>query len=129
MQLSLRDAARLLQVAERTIVKGVEDGRLRAERVQEQYRFHRAELLEWATAQRIAVAADVVARPPDLDVELPSLARALEAGGVLADVPAPDRETAIRAVVERLPLPPSADRSFLASVLLARESLGSTAVG
>jgi PTS system nitrogen regulatory IIA component len=137
MQLSLRDAARLLQVAERIIVKGVEQGQLRAERVHDQYRFHRAELLEWATTQRIAVAPDLMAplMAPSMAASseeraaVPGLADALATGGVHAAVPASDRESALRAVVDRLPLPPSADREFLVSVLLSRESLGSTGVG
>jgi PTS system nitrogen regulatory IIA component len=130
MQLSLRDAARLLQVAERTIVKGVEQGRLRAVRVQDQLRFHRAELLEWATAHRIAVAPDVGARrATEAPSGPPSLADAIAAGGVLADVQGADRKAAIESLVERLALPAAADRAFLASVLLAREALGSTAIG
>jgi PTS system nitrogen regulatory IIA component len=129
MQLSLRDAARLLQVAERTIVQWVEQGRLKAERVQDQYRFHRSDLLEWATSQQLAVALDLMADPTGEATATPALAEAIEAGGVFANVPATDRATALRAVVERLPLPPAADREFVLAVLLSRESLGSTAVG
>jgi len=129
MQLSLRDAARLLQVAERTVVGWVEQGRLKAERVQDQYRFHRDELLEWATEQRLALEPDLMPRANGDSPALATLADALAAGGVFADVPGADRASSLRAVVERLPLPSAADREFLVAVLLSRESLGSTGVG
>jgi PTS system nitrogen regulatory IIA component len=129
MQLSLRDAARLLQVAERTLVKGVEQRQLRAQRIDDQYRFHRADLLEWATAQRLPIPADLMGNDPAATDAPPSLADALALGGVHADVPGADRDAALRAVVARLPLPPSADRDFLVRVMLSREALGSTGVG
>ena len=40
-----------------------------------------------------------------------------------------DKTAALRAVVEMMPLPERVDRDFVLQVLLARESLGSTAVG
>ena len=57
------------------------------------------------------------------------LAEALETGGTFHDVDGSDKESVLRAVVERMRLPTDVDRNFLFSVLLAREALGSTAVG
>ena len=48
MELSVRDSARLLNVSEKTIYRWVKHGKLPAYRVNEQYRFNRAELLEEA---------------------------------------------------------------------------------
>jgi len=54
MQLTVRDAAKLLAVSEKTIYRWINQGSLPAYRVNEQYRFNRAELLEWATARKSA---------------------------------------------------------------------------
>jgi PTS system nitrogen regulatory IIA component len=55
MDLSVRDSAQLLKVSEKTIYRWVKQGKLPAYRINEQYRFNRAELLEWATSQRLNV--------------------------------------------------------------------------
>jgi PTS system nitrogen regulatory IIA component len=127
MKLSLRDAARLVHAPERTLLKSIEAGQLRAQRVSSQYRLHRADLLEWATSRGMQVEPDLMAG--EEDEALPTLSGALAAGGVHHGVPAHDRESALRAVVDRFPLPAGADREFLVNVLLAREALGSTGVG
>jgi PTS system nitrogen regulatory IIA component len=57
------------------------------------------------------------------------LAEALYTGGTFHDVDGSDKESVLRAVVELMQLPVEVDRKFLFSVLLAREALGSTAVG
>jgi PTS system nitrogen regulatory IIA component len=133
MQLSLRDAARLLQVAERTLVRSAGSGDLRAQRVRDQLRFNRSELLEWATARRLAIPPALVEPEVESGIDvavLPtSLSDALAAGGVHHDVPGADRDAALRAVVERLPLPAGTDRDFFLTFLLARENAGSTALG
>src|SRR5207247_9667103 len=53
----------------------------------------------------------------------------LEAGGIHHDVPGREPSEALRAVVDRLPLPPHVEREFLATALAAREAMGSTGVG
>ena len=60
--MSVRDSARILKVSEKTIYRWVKQGKLPAYRVNEQYRFNRAELLEWATSERLNVSAEVLSR-------------------------------------------------------------------
>lgn len=128
MELSVHDSARMLNVSEKTIYRWVKQGKLPAYRVNEQYRFNRAELLEWATAQRVNVSAEIFVEP--VSGSPPSgLADALAAGGIHYRVEGADKAGAIRAAVELMPLPEKVDREFVLQVLLARESLGSTAVG
>jgi len=133
MQLSLRDAARLLQVAERTLIRAIDSGELRAQRLHDLIRFNRSELLEWATMRRLAIPAALVAPEAETGIDVAvvptSLSDALTAGGVHHDVPGADRDAVLRAVVERLPLPAGTDRDFFLSFLLARENKGSTALG
>lgn len=127
MQLTARDAARLLGVPEETLERWLRTGELPATRVNEQYRLNKIDLLEFATARNLDISAELLA-----EVEqpaLPSLAEALRAGGVHRGVSGDDKGTILRAVVDRLPLPGQADRDLLHRVLLAREALGSTGFG
>lgn len=128
MQLTAREAARHLGVPEQDLLRWAERGELPAQRVGGQYRFNRVELLEWAAQRRLAVAPEILEEPGAGPPRAP-LSAAVRAGGVHPRVPGTDREGVLRAVVERLPLPPGADRAVLLDTLLARERLGSTAVG
>jgi PTS system nitrogen regulatory IIA component len=129
MQLSVRDAARILNVSEKTIYRWIGQGSLPAYRVNEQYRFHRAELLEWATSRRINVSPEIFHEPETNAAPLPGIADALQAGGVFYRVGGSDRESVLRSIVEIMRLPDAVDRDFLVKVLLAREDLGSTGIG
>ena len=129
MQLSVRDAAKLLSVSEKTIYRWINQGSLPAYRVNEQYRFNRAELLEWATARKINVSVEIFAEPESHAAALPRLVQALEAGGIFYRLGGHDRESVLRALVETMRLPDEVDREFLFRVLLAREAMGSTGVG
>jgi PTS system nitrogen regulatory IIA component len=129
MQLTVREAAKLLSTSETDIYRWIDDGSLPVYTVNEQYRFNRAELLEWATAKKLKISVQLFGPAAPDSAALPSLARALAAGGVQAAVQGRDKESVLSAVVERLPLGEDVDREFLLQVLLAREALGSTAVG
>lgn len=128
MDLSVRDSARLLRVSEKTIYRWVKQGTLPAYRVNEQYRFNRAELLEWATSRRINVSAEIF-EEPDHHHPAVTLVDALETGGIHYRVAGRDKGEVLRAVVQLMHLPAEVDRQFLLQVLLARESLGSTGIG
>ena len=129
MQLAVRDAAGILNVSEKTIYRWIKEGKLPAYRVNEQYRFNRAELLEWATARRINVSPEIFQEPEGAHAALPTLVEALQAGGIHYRVGGADKPAVLRAVVEVMRLPDEVDREFLLQVLLARESLGSTGIG
>jgi PTS system nitrogen regulatory IIA component len=128
MLLTVRDAAKLLGKSEQQIYRWVDDGEIPFHKVNEQIRFHRAELLEWATAKKLAVKVDIF-HDEEGDQAVPSLADALRAGGIHYQVEASDRESALQAVLARMPLKDDADRDFLLDVLLAREAAGSTGIG
>lgn len=128
MQLSVKDAASILNVPEKTIYRWLKQGHLPAHSVNGQYRFNRAELLEWATARGIPVSEGILA-DHDAPSGLVSLSEAIELGGVHGDVQGVDKDGVLRAVVGRLPLPEEVDREALLQILLARESMGSTGIG
>ncbi len=127
MQLSVRDAAGLLDISEKTVYRWIRQGFLPAYRVQDQYRFNRAELLEWATSRRINVSPDIFHEPKEGGP--PSLAEALQAGGVFYRIEGRSKGEVLKSVVEQMRLPEGVDRDFLLRVLLAREDLASTGIG
>jgi PTS system nitrogen regulatory IIA component len=129
MNLSVRDAARLLDVSEKTIYRWIKQQSIPAYRIQDQYRFNRAEILEWATSRRLKVSSEIVEEPEAAGRPVPSLVEALEAGGVHYRVPGVDKESALGELIKLLRLPAEVDCEFLLRVLLAREALASTAVG
>jgi PTS system nitrogen regulatory IIA component len=129
MHLSLRDAARFLGVDDGTLYKWARKGEVPAQLVNDQYRFDQVDLLEFAGARGIEVPPERLAPAGTRPEELPRLADAVRAGGVHGGIAAPDKASALRAVAERLPLPPGVEADFLYQMLLAREQLGSTGLG
>ena len=129
MELTVKDAARLLGVPEKTIRRWVRDRDIPVHHINEQLRFHRAELLEWATSRGIAISSDIFTDGDRAAARLPLLSEALRDGGIVYGLEGDDKPTVLRAIVDMLPLPKDLDREFLFSVLLAREALGSTGIG
>jgi nitrogen PTS system EIIA component len=129
MQLSVRDVAALLEVSEKTVYRWIDDGKLPGYRISGQYRFNRAELLAWATAEKIRISPGIYAEPEIEGSKLPTLGEALAAGGIHYRISGKDPEACLRNTVELLRLPDEVDREFLVQVLLSRERLESTAVG
>jgi PTS system nitrogen regulatory IIA component len=129
MQLSLRDLTELLNVTEATVVRWIKQRALPAQQVAGQYRVNRAELLEWTTANQVRVSLELFDHL-EADAEVvPSLAEALESGGIHYGLPDTNKDRALRALVQVLPLPDGADRELLLRLLLAREASASTAIG
>jgi nitrogen PTS system EIIA component len=127
MQLTVKEAAQFLNVPEQKVHSWIDDGEIPFSRAHGRIRFNEAELLEWATSRGLRASQEL--RSTADAQAAPGLADALALGGVHEGVTGTDREAAIRAAVERLPLGPGADREMLVEVMLAREAAGSTAVG
>ncbi len=127
MNLTTKDAAKLLQVSERTLYRWIDQGAVPFCRINGQCRFNRAELLEWATSRRMPVSVEML-KEPEGDPP-PRLLGALQAGGIAYRVGGTDKASVLRSVVDVMRLPDEVDREFLYQVLLARETLGSTAIG
>jgi len=122
------EVAELLAVDEKAVLKWIKKEGLPATLVNGIYRINRVDLLEWATDHAIRV-------PPELfmsaesDIHYPTLAEAIEGGGIYFNVPGSDKLSVLKNVVTRIKLPPQMDPDFLLQVLLAREALGTTAIG
>ncbi|MGE4263175.1 MAG: PTS sugar transporter subunit IIA [Desulfovibrio sp.] len=129
MKLSVKDAASLLKVSEDVLHRWVKAGVLPAYRINEEYRFNRSELLEWAISRQMDISGDVFGDGRPARTAQSSLADALEAGDVLYAVEGEDKAAVLRGIIDVLTLPEEVDREFLYQVLLAREALGSTGIG
>src|SRR5208283_1598082 len=110
MKLTVRDAAHMLSVSEKSIYRWIKQGVIPAYQINDQYRFNRAELLEWATSRRINVSPDIFAEPEGGDTPPPSLSEALTAGGVYYRIGGHDKASVLQAVVEVMKLPEEVDR-------------------
>lgn len=128
MQLTVKDAASLLNVPEKTIYRWIQSSDLPAHQVEGQYRINRALLVEWATNRKIPLASNLSSEKSDAS-PLPTLVEALQIGGIHFNIIGTDKQTVIRSLVDALPLPESIDHEVLFSALWAREVIQSTAVG
>ncbi len=132
MLLTLKTAARLLQVDEDRVEQWVQGKGLPARRVNERLQFHRVELLEWAWRHKQPISPNVgidSSAPVASSTSTPILTPALELGGIHDNLPGVGKKEVYRALVDALPLPTSVDRDHLWQVVLARESLCPTGIG
>jgi nitrogen PTS system EIIA component len=129
MKLLVKDAARLLNVSEKAIYRWVKQGSIPAYRLRDQYRFNRAELLEWATSRRVSISPEIFREEEPESTQTADFSEAFRAGGICCHIGGEDKSSVLHNIVETLRLPVEVDRQFLYQVLLAREALGSTAIG
>lgn len=125
MQLSIKQAARILRFSERHVQERIEKGEIPSQCVNGRHFLNRDELIEWATARGLPVELPAA----DAAETMPTLGAALAAGGIVHGLAGTDKDSVLRHLVASMPLPADVDPDFLHGVLLAREALGSTAVG
>ena len=126
MRLTTREVAQIFNVSEADIQRWVRDERLPAQVVLDQYRFHKAELLEWAMLRHEPIPAALFLN--DASAAAPYLANALRSGGVLHGLSGVDANGTLAAIVEQLPHVLPQERSLLLGLLQTRESLGTTII-
>jgi len=128
VQLTVQDVAKFLKVSDKQVYKWIERDEIPVHRVDGTYRFNRSEILEWAHARNRQVSTAIY-RIEDIGAPLPTVAESLEAGGILYGLKGPDKPSVLKAMIDGLHLPENFDRETLLQLVLARERLGSTAVG
>jgi PTS system nitrogen regulatory IIA component len=129
MQLKIGDVANYFRVSERTVYRWIEQRSIPVYKIQDQYRFEKSELLEWAMAKRIPVSRDFFSDPEHESGPLPAVADVLRGGGIFYRLEALDKMSALHQLVELMRLPEMVDRSQVLELLLAREAMASTGVG
>ena len=118
----------MFDVPERTLERWVRDDGMPHHLVHGRELFHRTELLEWANERGIRIAKEAPASARS-GVRPQSFSDALARGGVHHAVPASDRDSLLRAVIERMPVTEDTDPDLLFDLMQAREDAGSTGVG
>jgi nitrogen PTS system EIIA component len=129
MLVSFSEALGYLGVTETTARKWIRDRGLPVHKVDERLFVNPVELWEWAMEHRVPASPDLLKRAQRSSESVAPVSALLEAGGIHRDVPGTDPGSVLRAIVDRLPLPPHVGRQFLATALAAREAMGSTGVG
>ena len=129
MQLTVREVGKYLNVSEATVTRWIKQRGLPAHHVAGRYRFHRAELLEWATANRVKVSLELFDHLELEDEPVPTLLEAMEAGGIFYQLPDTNKERALQSLTQVMPLPEGTNRELLLRLLLAREAAASTGIG
>ncbi len=129
MNLTVKDAASLLQVSEKSIYRWLKQSAIPAYRMGGQHRFNRSELLEWATSKHMAVAPDAFCEPEIDKLPMPFFSEALEAGGVFYRIDGRTRDEVLLQVAAHLRVPEDTDQKYLARTLIEREKMASTAIG
>lgn len=128
MFLKVAELAAAAGVDEKTVLSWIKNKGLPAHKQDDRYRVNRVDLLEWATSHGISIPPEIFVAGNETG-RLSSVSEALQQGGVFYNLPGDTPEAALREVVSRLHLPPGLDPEFLLQTLLAREALGSTALG
>ncbi len=129
MNLTVKDAAQLLQVSEKSIYRWLKQSAIPAYRMGGQHRFNRSELLEWATSKHMTVSPDAFCEPEIDRLPMPLFSDALEAGGVFYRIDGKSRDEVLMQVSTHLRVPEDTDQKYLAQTLIGRETLASTAIG
>jgi PTS system nitrogen regulatory IIA component len=129
VQLSIQDVTKLFNLPEKTIHRWIQNGEIPVHRVCEQYRFNRAELMEWALQKGLHVSPHSFPAQENQSGVEAGLADSLEQGGIFYQVDGTDKESVLRSVLHHMNLPDEIDRNFLLEMILVREELASTAVG
>lgn len=129
MNLSVRDVARLFDISEKTVYRWIQTERLPHYRVSGQYRFNYSELLEWSALLGSRLNPDFLQELEKAGGKTVSIADALEDGGIYYRVESGSKEVVLKAISGLMKLPKGTDRELFGQFLMAREKLGSTAIG
>ncbi len=129
MRLNVRETAQLLNVSTKTLYRWISNNKIPVFRINDQYRFLRSEILEWATINRVSVKPEIFQEPKEETNPLPSLEQALETGGITYRLEGNDRDKVLKSMVQDLRLAPEVDKDQVYELIKIRESLGSTGIG
>jgi len=130
MNVTLREAARLLQVSEKTLYRWIQKGVLPAYRIHDEYRFNRVELEEWALAHRRPLRLPAASTLPAAASGVPpNLGAAIVRGGIYYRVGGRTRDQVFESLVALPGIPRHINSALLLEMLRTREGLASTAIG
>ncbi|MEI6970234.1 MAG: PTS sugar transporter subunit IIA [bacterium] len=130
MQLTVRNVAKFLDVTEDAVYRMIDDCEIPVVKVNDQFRFNKTDLLEWAMSRQLHVSPVMLeGDESDCATTHASLSEALRLGGVFHNLPGVDKTAALRSLVEVMQLPDDVDRELLLRMYMARETMASTGIG
>ena len=129
MMIDVKEVAKLLSVSEKTVYRWISKKEIPVYKIGDTYRFNRVELMEWTTANKINVSHKIFEENEDSSNTATKLSDSLEQGGIYYHVNGNDKKTVLKSIVSLMNLPDDIDREFLLEALIARENLGTTAIG
>lgn len=129
MKLTVQDIARIFAVSEKTVYRWISQREIPAYKINDQYRFNRTEVIEWATSKRINFLPELLEEPESENDASRGLAESLDSGGIFYRLCGKTKEEVLKEMVNVIRIPENVNSDFLYKVLLARENLGSTAIG
>jgi nitrogen PTS system EIIA component len=127
MMIDIKEVSKFLAVSEKTIYRWIAKNEIPVYKIGGAYRFNRVELLEWATSKKMPVSPQIF--DETLADAMPSLTQAITTGGIHYHIQGNDKESVISAIVGAIALPDDVDKEFIVGALIARENLGTTAIG
>lgn len=128
MDLAVKDVASLLNLSEDKVNRLIDEGKIPAYRMNEEYRFSLMEIETWVLQRNNADEAD----DPVLEkkgTQQFNLFRALHKGGVVHGIAGETKEEVIRNTLNFLKDQIQVDPEVVSRLLLSREALHSTALG
>ncbi|OHD55378.1 MAG: hypothetical protein A2014_07180 [Spirochaetes bacterium GWF1_49_6] len=129
MEMKVKDVTALLNVSEKSIYRWIKSDGFPYYRINGQYRFSKAEILEWATENKINVTPQLMHDPAPENMSSYTVSNALKNGGIHYHVEGKTKEEVVYNTVQYMQLPDGMDRETLYQFLIAREKMGTTAVG
>ena len=130
MDLTVKEAAKLLDVSDDIVFDWIRDRNLPAYRIKNQFRINRESAFEWATVNGIRISPAFInstfKNPANM---LPTLVESILSGGIYYGLKGETSQDVLASAVYVLPLPETVERKFLLQMLLARETIGSTGIG
>jgi nitrogen PTS system EIIA component len=127
MNLKIKDICELLQVSEKTVYRWIKDNKIPTYKINNQYRFNKAEINDWILKNKITVTEKIlemgVSKTSVLLVEL------IRRGGIFYSIQAVDIKEALTKAVDIMKIPQEVSKESVLSLLLEREELMPTTVG
>lgn len=127
--LDVKKVAQLLAVSEKTVYRWIAKKEIPVYRVGQSYRFNPAEIQEWTNRKKLNIPDEIFDDNNKSEITPITLLESLKRGGIYYRVSGVSTGEVIDSVVNVINLPDYIDRDFLTDALMARERLGTTAIG
>ncbi|MBN1984414.1 MAG: PTS sugar transporter subunit IIA [Chitinivibrionales bacterium] len=131
MQLTVRDVSRILSIPEKSVYSLIKNKNLPAFQINRAYRFNKAEIVEWAMNNGYQLSPEFfVGHDTESGVEtIPMLSTMLGKDTIFYNINGIDTPSVMKELIRRIEFIHDNEKQNILSALLAREMLGSTAIG